>query len=246
MGLLVEGFDAPPRMMMGHARPYYAAHLEALGFAKAKDVIAYDYDGRRPLPRAMQAMIDKAKASGEMRLRSFRKKELARDLAVIIDIFNDAWSENWGFVPITKSEIVALGNNLKLLVSEEYVAIAEYRGRPAAMAVSLPDINGWIKDLNGRLVPLGWAKLLPRLLLRRPAAVRIPLMGVRKEYHGRAIGSALAIATIDRVRSYHLSRGTHRAELSWILEDNMAMRRMIEALGGSPYKTYRIYERPIT
>src|SRR5439155_22258395 len=115
-GLLVSGFDTPPVMMMGHARPYYAAHLDALGFAKVKDVIAYDYDARRALPRAMQAMVDKAKASGEMTLRSFRKKDLARDLAIIIDIFNDAWSENWGFVPMTEAEIAALGNNLKLLV----------------------------------------------------------------------------------------------------------------------------------
>jgi GNAT superfamily N-acetyltransferase len=244
-GLLVDGFATPPVMMMGHARPYYAAHLDALGFAKAKDVIAYDYDARPPLPRAMQAMVDKARASGDMTVRAFRKKELAQDLAIIIDIFNDAWSENWGFVPMTEAEIRALGNNLKLLVSEDYIAIVEYRGRPAAMAVSLPDINGWIKDLNGRLLPFGWAKLAWRSLMRPPARVRIPLMGVRKEYHGRAIGSALAAAAIDRVRNCHIARGCERAELSWILEDNLAMRRMIEAIGGIAYKTYRVYQKPI-
>jgi GNAT superfamily N-acetyltransferase len=244
-GLLIDGFDTPPAMMMGHARPYYKGHLEALGFVKAKDVIAYDYDARPPLPRAMQAMVDKAKATGDLTLRSLSKKELARDLAIIIDIFNDAWSDNWGFVPMTEAEIAALGKNLRLLVSEGYIAIAEYRGKPAAMAVSLPNINGWISDLNGRLLPFGWAKLAWRLLMRPPSAVRIPLMGVRKEYHGRAVGSALAIAAIDRVRNYHIRRGTVHAELSWILEDNMPMRRMIEALGAQPYKTYRVYEKAI-
>ena len=243
-GLLVEGFDTPPFVMMGHVHRYYAAHLEALGFVKAKDVIAYEYNEHRPLPRAMQAMLDKASASGDMTVRPFSKKAFARDLAILVEIFNDAWSENWGFVPMTDAEIAALGRNLRLLASEDYIAIAEYRGKPAAMAVSLPDINRWIKDLNGRLLPFGWAKLVWRLM-KPPAAVRIALMGVRREYHGQVIGSALAIAAIDRIRNYHKRRGTVDAELSWILEDNLPMRRIIESLGGKPYKTYRIYEKPI-
>ncbi|MGE3832064.1 MAG: dATP pyrophosphohydrolase, partial [Parvibaculaceae bacterium] len=138
-GLLVDGFATPPVMMMGHARPYYMRHLEATGFAKAKDVVAYDYDARKPLPRAMQAMIGKAHANGDLSVRPLSKKELARDLAIVIDIFNDAWSENWGFVPMTQEEINALGKNLKMLVAERFIAIASYRGEPAAMAVSLPD-----------------------------------------------------------------------------------------------------------
>jgi GNAT superfamily N-acetyltransferase len=244
-GLLVAGFDTPPSMMMGHARPYYARHVEAAGFAKAKDVIAYDYDGLKTLPRAMHMMIGKAHAAGDLSVRPLNKKELARDLAIIIDIFNDAWSENWGFVPMTQEEINALGKNLKLLVAERYISIASYRGEPAAMAVSLPDINRWIKDLNGRLLPFGWAKLAYRLLAKPPEAVRVPLMGLRKKFHGTPIGSALVLAAIDSIRAYHLGRGTKRAELSWILEDNMPMRRMIESLGGVPYKTYRVYGKSI-
>ncbi len=246
MGLLVSGFDTPPSMMMGHALPYFARHLEALGYGKAKDVLAYDYDALRPLPRAMQVMVDKIKATGELTIRPLSKKNLDRDLAIIIDIFNDAWSENWGFVPMTREEITALGKNLKMLVGENYIAIANYRGEPAAMAVSLPNINEWIKDLNGKLFPFGLPKLIWRLLARPPGSVRIPLMGVRREHHGTAVGSALALAVIDAVRSYHVGRGTVNAELSWILEDNMPMRRMIEALGGVAYKTYRIYEKTLT
>lgn len=246
MGLLVKGFETPPSMMMGHALPYYARHLESLGYAKAKDVFAYDYDALKPLPRAMQAMVDKIKASGDLVIRPLSKKNLERDLDIIIDIFNDAWSANWGFVPMTREEIAALGKNLKMLVAENYIAIASYNGEPAAMAVSLPNLNEWIRDLDGRLLPLGWAKLFWRLMLRPPQSVRIPLMGVRRSHHGTPVGSALALAVIDAVRSYHLSRGTNRAELSWILEDNMPMRRIIEALGATAYKTYRIYEKRLT
>jgi GNAT superfamily N-acetyltransferase len=245
MGLLVSGFDTPPSMMMGHALPYYTRHLEAQGYAKVKDVFAYDYDGLKPLPRAMQAMVDKIKGSGDLTIRPLSKKHLDRDLAIIIGIFNDAWSENWGFVPMTREEITALGKNLKMLVGERYISIASYLGEPAAMAVSLPNLNDWIRDLNGKLLPVGWAKLIWRMMAKPPRSVRMPLMGVRRHYHGTPIGSALALAVIDAVRSYHLGRGTKRAELSWILEDNMPMRRMIEALGGTPYKTYRIYEKSL-
>lgn len=246
MGLLVSGFDTPPSVMMGHALPYYARHLEERGYVKAKDVFAYDYDGVTPMPRAMHAMVAKIKARGDLSLRPLSKKNLDRDLAIIIDIFNDAWSENWGFVPMTHEEITTLGKNLKILVGENYISIASYKGEPAAMAITLPDLNEWIKDLNGRLLPLGWAKLAWRLMMKPPQSVRMPLMGVRRKYHGTRLGSALAIAVIDTLRSYHLSQGSKRAELSWILEDNLAMRHIIEALGGTAYKTYRIYEKSLT
>lgn len=245
MGLLIDGFDRPPCIMMGHAKPYMAGHLEARGYSKAKDVIAYDYDGEVSLTRSMQAIVDKAKKSGDIRIRPFSKKNMARDIEIIMSIFNDAWSDNWGFVPFTPEEIAALGNNLKMLVKDEYIVIAEYRGKPAAMAVTLPDINAWLADLNGRLLPFGWAKLVWRLMAKPPEAVRMPLMGVLRKHHGTAIGSALALSVIDTLYRYHRGRGTKRAELSWILEDNRPMRRIIESLGAVPYKTYRIYEKDL-
>lgn len=241
-GLLVEGFDTPPRIMMGHALPYFGPRVEEQGFVRAKDVFAYDY-AANPLPRAMASMVSRAQGSGDLEVRPLSKKNLKRDLGLIVSIFNDAWSSNWGFVPWTGEEIEALGNNLRLLVGEDYVAIASWKGKPAAMAVSLPDINLAVRDLGGRLLPLGWAKLLWRVFARPPGAVRLPLMGVVKEHQSSPLGAALALAVIDRIRAAHVSRGTTRGELSWILEDNMPMRRMIEGLGGRPYKTYRIYER---
>ncbi|MGQ0485877.1 MAG: dATP pyrophosphohydrolase [Hyphomicrobiales bacterium] len=244
-GLLIDGFDTPPSMMMGHAPRYYGARVEEQGFAKAKDLIAYDYDGAVELPRSMRITLVRAMGSSEIVIRPLDKKHLARDLDIVISIFNDAWSENWGFVPFTPEEIRALGNNLKMLVRNEYVAIALYRGEPAAMAVSLPNINEWIVGLKGRLLPFGWASLAWRLWARPPASVRMPLMGVRKKYHRTVVGSALALGVIDTVHRYHLSRGTTRGELSWILEDNLPTRRIIEAVGARPYKTYRVYEKAL-
>lgn len=243
-GLLIHGFDTPPSMMMGHARPYYAPQLEALGFRKAKDLIAYDFADTGALPRGVASAAAKARADGDIVIRPLDKKRLAEELRAIVAIANDAWSDNWGFVPWTDEEMAALGKNLRILVTGDYVAIAEYRGEPAAMAVSLPNINDWLVDLNGRLLPFGWAKLAARLFGGPPRSVRIPLMGLRRKYHGTALGAVLGMSTIARVRDYHTARGTTRAELSWILEDNKPMRNIIEAFGGRPYKTYRIYEKP--
>jgi hypothetical protein len=245
MGLLIDGFGTPPSMMMGHALPYYAPRLEEQGFAKAKDVIAYHYEDSGDIPRTLKVAHDRAMAHPDIRLRPLDKKQLKRELEVIVSIANDAWSDNWGFVPWTQEEMTALGNNLKMLVTGDYIAIAEYKGEPAAMAVSLPNINDWIKGLNGRLLPFGWASLAYNLLGRPPRSIRMPLMGLRKAYHGTVLGGILGIATLARVRSYHVSRGTTTGELSWILEDNMRMRRIIETFGGEAYKTYRIYEKAL-
>lgn len=244
-GLLIDGFDTPPSMMMGHARRYYGPRLEEQGFAKAKDVIAYHYDDRSGLPKTLAVAAQKAERDPKISVRPLNKKNLMKELEIIVAISNDAWSENWGFVPWTQEEMVALGNNLKMLVTGDYIAITEYKGEPAAMAISLPNINEWIADLNGRLLPFGWAKLAYRLLAKPPRSVRMPLMGVRKKYHNTALGAALGMAAIARVRDYHIRRGTQSGELSWILEDNHRMRHVIELLGGKPYKTYRVYQKPI-
>lgn len=245
MGCLIDGFDTPPNMMMGHAMPYYGPRIEEQGFTKAKDVIAYSYTADTQLPRAMKTIFERALASPDIVVRPLDKKNLGRDLGIIIDIFNDAWSRNWGFVPFTREEMVALGNNLKILVSGDYIAIATYKGEPAAMAVTLPNLNDWIKGLDGKLLPFGWSKVMWNLFARPPASVRMPLMGVRRKFHGSLIGSALALSVIERLRLYHIARGTASGELSWILEDNLPMRRLIEAIGAKPYKTYRVYEKPL-
>jgi len=244
-GVLIEGFNTPPAIMMPHSLPYYKSHYEALGFGTAKDLIAYDFDITVEPPRSMQMMVRKVKRSDDFTIRRFSKKHLARDLDIVIGIFNDAWSQNWNFVPMTKAEITAFGDALKMLVEEDYIAIASYRGEPAAICVTLPDINEWIKDLNGRLLPFGWLKILWRMKTKAPHCVRIPLMGVKKEFHGTPVGSGLALMVIDQIIQWHRARGVKRGELSWVLQDNMPMRNVIENIGGKAYKTYRIYQRAI-
>jgi hypothetical protein len=188
LGLLIEGFGTPPSMMMGHALPYYAQRLEEQGFAKAKDMIAYDFEDTGDIPRTLKSAYDRALANPDIKVRALDKKKLMRELEIIVAIANDAWSDNWGFVPWTQEEMTALGNNLKMLVSGDYIAIAEYKGEPAAMAVSLPNINDWIQGLNGRLLPFGWAKLGWNLMARPPRSIRMPLMGVKKAFHGSSLG----------------------------------------------------------
>ena len=246
MGLLVEGFDRPPSILMGHGRPYYAPRLEALGFSKAMDVFAYEFRKTGDVPRSLQLARARAMADKDVVIRPINKKRLETELRIIVDIANDAWSNNWGFVPWTEQEMTTLGKNLSMLVKDDFIAIAEYRGEPAAMAVTLPDVNRWIKGLDGKLMPFGWAKLALNLFGRPPEAVRMPLMGLRTKYHGTPLGAKMVVGAIMRVLDYHVARGTKEAELSWILEDNLPMRKMIETFGGKPYKTYRIYEKPIT
>jgi len=245
-GLLVDGFQHPPSMLMGHARPYYAPRLEALGYRKAKDLICYHYEAARELPAAAAHILDKLSSTSSFTVRPLDMRRYEQDLAAIMDIFNDAWSDNWGFVPMSPSELRHMAKSLKPIVRPQTIAIAELDGEPIAMAIGLPNINEAIADLNGRLLPFGWAKLLWRLKVKTPKSARVPLMGVRKKYHGTMLGAALAIAVIDSMRRGQTALGVESGELSWILEDNLAMRRMIEVYGGVAYKTFRVYERDLT
>ena len=242
-GLLVEGFETPPAVMMGHARPYYSARVEENGYRRAKDLLAYRIDTDFELTRAMRALIKRAER--RVSIRSLRKERFSEELDILQDIFEDAWSENWGFVPFTKAEFKHLGQNLKHLVHTEYVQIAEVEGTPDAMIIGIPNVNEVIKDLNGRLLPLGWFKLFWRLRMTRPKTARVPLMGVRKRHHNSLLGAALAIMVVERVRRLGIKYGAKEVELSWILDDNKGMRNILESLGGVVYKRYRVYGKKL-
>ncbi len=245
-GLLVDGFDTPPAVMMGHARPWYARHVEAAGLEKVMDLIAYDFHrGMRP-PEKMRAFIRRLKEKGSLKVRPMNRKRFDEELRLIMEIFNDAWANNWGFVPFTEAEIRQMGQELRFIIGERDVAIAEWKGEPAAMTVVMPDINRMIADFNGRLLPFNWLKFLWRLKFAGPPErMRMPLMGVRRKFQNTSAGAALALAVIDEVNEYHAGRGVQSAELSWILETNERVRHVIESTGAKPYKTYRIYERAI-
>ena len=244
-GLLVDGFDTAPFMMMGHAPIYYGDRIEQQGYAKAKDLLAYTYDFTKPLPAFVETMAEKAGASHKIVVRSLTSANYARDISVIMDIFNDAWSDNWGFVPFDEDEIQHVAKELKPLLRDDFVCIADVDGTPAAMMVGMPNLNEAIWDLNGKLLPFGWAKLLWRLKFAAVATARVPLMGVRRAYHRTPVGAALACAIISRIRASGIKHGVKQVEASWILEDNMGMRRLVESAGCRHYKTYRVYEKAL-
>lgn len=244
-GLLVEGFDTPPNMMMGHGRPYYGPRLEEQGFAKAKDLICYDFDMTSELPEPALRMHARLAKMPGLTFRSLDMRRYQDEIRSICDIFNDAWSDNWGFIPFGEEEALFMAKSIRPLVGPDWFAIGEVEGEPAAMAVTLPNLNEAIRDLNGRLLPFGWAKLLWRLKVRGVRTGRMPLMGVRKKYHATAKGAALALGVMVKIHAYHRAHGKQRAELSWILEDNTRMHEMIRLVGAEPYKTYRIYEKSL-
>ena len=243
VGLLVDGFDTPPVMMMGHALPYYAERVEENGYLKEKDLLAYIIDADFEHPRAMQAIT--ARAKNRVQIRSLQKSSFKKELEIIRDIFNDAWSQNWGFIPWTNTEFEHLGKDLKMLVDEDLAHIAEVDGEPAAFMVVLPNINEAIRDLNGKLLPFGWLKLLWRLKVKYPQTGRVPLMGVRRQYHDSMLGAALAFSVIAALQPPSIKHGIKEVELSWILEDNRGMRDILEAISGRVYKTYRIYSKEL-
>ena len=242
LGLLVDGFDTPPSVMMGHARPYYAHRIEENGYRKEKDLLAYIIESNFPSDKIQKIA---ARAKKRVHTRPLQKSDFSKELQIIQDIFNDAWAENWGFVPFTDAEFEHLGKDLKFIVNEELICIAEVDGEPAAFLVILPNLNEVIRDLNGRLLPMGWLKMLWRLKVKYPKTARIPLMGVRRRYHDTLLGAALAFAVIRGIQEPGIKLGIREIELSWILEDNKGMRNIIESINGRVYKTYRIYSKKL-
>jgi hypothetical protein len=244
-GLLVEGFDSLPMLLMPFHPPYNAGMIEALGYTKTKDVVAYHLHKDDYKPLGSKRMLDRAAAEGGVVVRNIDMKQFAREIETVIDIFNDAWANNWGMVPFTEKEMAAAAKGLKLLIDPKMVVIAEQNGEPAGMMVCLPNLLEAARDLDGKLFPLGILKLLYRLKTNQVRSGRIPLMGIRRKHHGTVLGATLLPMMFERLRSRFLERGLERLEMSWILEDNQAMRRVLESLGGKVYKRHRIYEKAL-
>ena len=160
-------------------------------------------------------------------------------------IFNDAWENNWGFVPWAQADFEETVSTMAMLMPDDYIQIAEYDGEPVAFIVALPNLNEAARDLHGKLLPFGWLKLLWRLKVRHPSTARVPLMGVRQEFQHSRLGPTLAFMVIDALRKGLHARGVKDVEMSWILEGNDGMRNIIETIGGAAYKTYRVYEKAL-
>ncbi len=243
-GLLVEGFDRPPAVMMGHAPPFYGPRVEEQGYTGVRDLLAYRIRSDFSVPARLEAMV--RRFDRRIKLRPLDPRRFEQDLALLQEIFEDAWSGNWGFIPFTAEEFRHLGKNLKALVDPDFVRFAEVDAAPAAMMVVFPNLNEAIRDLDGRLAPLGWLKLLWRLKVARLKTGRVPLMGVRRRFQGTPLGAALALRMIVSLRESVRRRGMEETELSWILEENKGMRTLIEAIGGTVAKRYRIYEKDLS
>lgn len=242
-GLLVDGFDTPPMIMMPHNHRWYADLLEQQGYAAAKDLYAYWIRPDFAIPRVMQTLVDRFGKS--VRLRGLNRKKFKQELETLRDIFNDAWSDNWGFVPFTREEFAELGTSLRLFVPDDFIRIAEHQGKAVAFIVILPNLNEVLHDLDGNLFPSGVFKIIQALRKRRIRTARIPLMGVRKELQNTPLGVALALLVIHNLRQPVIDRGIEGVELSWILEDNQGMRSILERAGSRLYKTYRIYRKQL-
>lgn len=243
-GLLVDGFDAPPMLFMAHDPRYAAARIEALGYGKAKDLIAYIYDVQKGFPEDVQRLVQRSASRG-ISIRHIDMSRMEDEFRMVMGIFNDGWSQNWGFIPFTEAELTHMAKGLKPLMDPTWTAVAEHEGQAVAFAILLPNLNEVIRDFRGRLLPFNWLKMLLRLK-RGTRTGRVALMGVRRSFAGGLLGGMVPLAMIHSLEVHSLPKGLQKAELSWILEDNRPMRRMIEALHAIPYKTYRVFEKTLS
>lgn len=243
-GLLVDGFNTPPCVMMPHGKPYYEKNIVQHGYEKGIDLLAYwmrcsELYFSPSLLRLMEQVRKK------VTVRCINRKRFDDEMQVMREIFNSGWQHNWGFVPFTEHEFATMGAQLKYLVPDDMIYIAEIDSVPCAFIVGLPNINEAIADLNGRLFPFGWAKLLWRLKVSGVRTARVPLMGVRQEYQFSRIGPIIALLLIEALRDPFAKRKIEALEMSWILESNTGMRTILERIGATPYKQYRLYEKQL-
>lgn len=245
-GLLVHGHDHPPMVMMGHHDPKYQQWIEGAGYASVKTLITYELDITISLPPLIQRIIESGTRNSRIRIRQVDKRRFEAEAATIVDILNDAWSDNWGFVPITAKEIAYTGKKLKPLVREDLILIAELDGEPVAFIMTLPDLNPVLKKIGPRPSLLGWLKLLWWLWKPYPADMRVPLMGVRKRLQASRLASQLAFMMIETVRRASVSTyGGKRAEIGWILDDNQGMIAIANVHENRVNKEYRIYRKDL-
>jgi hypothetical protein len=245
-GQLAYGFDHPPTVMMGHQPEKYRDWIEASGYTVAKELLTYELDITRPFPPLIQRIISSGEKNPRIRVREVNKKKFDAEAGLILDILNDAWSDNWGFVPITPKEIKYTGKKLKPLVHNDLIMVAEYEGEPVAFMMTWPDMNEVLKPMNGKLFPFNFIKLLTWLNKPKPRTMRVPLMGVRKKLQSSRLASQLAFMMIEYIRRVSVERyGATRSEIGWILEDNQGMRAIADAIDSNVNKRYNIYEKPL-
>jgi hypothetical protein len=246
VGVLIDGFDTPPRIGMPHNRPYVGALIESAGLAKAKDFYAWWYTSGN-IDERTKSIAERTLRLPNVRVRPMDLGQFQREVNIVRDVYNSAWSQNWNFTPFTSDELAIIATEYKMFVDPEIALVAEVDGKPAAMCFAIPDVNEMVKDFDGELMrrPLNLARLVWRLKFKRPKHARLLLLGVKEEYRASHRYGTLAAVLYVEVARRGAARGYLGGELSWTLEDNVMINRGIERMGARKYKTYRVYEKPI-
>ncbi len=245
-GLLTRGHDHPPTVMMGHNKVEYQGWIEGMNYASIKLLHTYAVEVKDGLPPLIDRIVKSGERNDKLVIRPVDKKHFDRDAKIIMGLLNDAWSDNWGFVPLTDTEIAHVGKKLKAIVYEDLIMIAELEGEPVAFMMTLPDLNEKLKPMGGSLLPFNWIKLLWWLKFPTAKKMRVPLMGVRKEMQNSRLASQLAFMMIEYIRRKAVANfGTERAEIGWILDDNQGMVAIADAIKSEINRTYTLYEKSI-
>ncbi|MCK5146567.1 N-acetyltransferase [bacterium] len=237
-GLLINAFDDSPRLLMTYNPEYYIHHIESYGLKKEMDLFAYHVDGKEPPPAKLVRVAERIEKKQNVTIRPVNMKVYNEEIERIWDVYNKAWSKNWGFVPWTEAEFKHLAKDMKTAIIPDMALIVEKDGEPIAFSVTLPDMNKALIKTNGRLFPTGLLKLL--YYRRKINWSRILVLGVVHEFQGHGIDALLYLKTWKNT----VKKGYYNGEMSWILENNTMMNRAATMLGGKLYKTYRIYEKP--
>ena len=246
-GLLVEGFDTPPNVLMGHHLPYYEGRIREAGYAAAQDLLAYSYPVKKPFADNVQRLVAKMQEKHSFVFRPARmdKVNFPKEVALIRDIINDAWAENWGFVPMTEAEVEEIATLFKVFLKPEALVIGEYDGVPIGVAMMLPNINECARDLKGKLFPFGIFKFLWRLKVTGVRTGRLALLGVRRQYWSSPVGAIIALMMVQTCQKSDFARKVETGELSWILDSNERIKAIIAQFGATVSKRYRIFEKPL-
>ncbi len=244
VGLMVEGFDTPSMMLMPHDKPYLQKMLTDAGYESAVDMLAYIRDADTLFPEKLRKLAERG-AGGKVTLRKLDMKRYDEEIETIVSIFNEGWHTNWGFVPMTDSEVKHMGQELRPIIEPELACFAEIDGESAGFFVCVPDVNEMIRGINGKLLPFGWLKLLWRMKVRGPKTARVMLMGVRKKFSTGMLGQFLPFRMIYFVEPYLKKSALEQVEMGWILADNKPVRRLIERVGGNVYKKYKVFEKTL-
>ena len=245
-GLLVEGFDTPPTIMLGHNSPLYRAWIEAEGYRPVKKLINYAVEIINGFPPLVNRIVAAGERNERIRIRRVDKRRFDTEARLIMGILNDAWSDNWGFVPLTDSEIAYIGKKLKDIVFEDLIRVAEVDGDAVAFMIVLPNINELLIDMDGSLLPFNWARLLWWLRKPKSRRLRVPLMGVVKRLQNSRMASTLAFMMIEYIRRDGVAHyGAQQGDIGWVLDDNQGMNAVAEAIDATVNRVYQLYDKPL-